>query len=123
MWMKVGGNSGVMMGGGEDVLACHVLSNHRFGWDWDGWKGFHKESDRGRFLVAITGVAMGECTDVKKMCTWREIVKWYRQAAKGETRNPCEVSSFSVRVINNKLKSPQPVGTRYTISAISSSAP
>jgi hypothetical protein len=105
MWMKISGNLGVMTGGGEDVSACRVLSNHGFGWDWDGQTGFREESDGGKVFVAITGVAMDECTDVKK-CARRETVKWYRQAAKGETRNPSEVSGFSVRVVNNELKSP-----------------
>jgi hypothetical protein len=57
-------------------------------------------------LVAISGVAMGECEDVKMACAQREVVKWYRRAAKSELRNPREVSGFSVRVVNNELKSP-----------------
>jgi hypothetical protein len=108
MWMKVCGNSGVMTGGGEDVAACRVLSNHGFESDGDGRNGFHEESDGGRLLVAIMGVAMIECTVVEKMkmCARRGTEKWYRQAAKGEARNPCKVSGFSVHVVNNELKSP-----------------
>jgi hypothetical protein len=108
MWMKVGGNSGVMTGGGEDVAACRVLSNHGFESDWDGRKGFHEESEGGRVLVTISGVAMSECKDVDKkvMCARRETRRWYRQAAKGEARKLRKVSGFSVRVVNNELKSP-----------------
>jgi hypothetical protein len=108
MWMKVCGNSGVMTGGGEDVAACRILSNHGFERDADGRNGFHEESDGGRVLVAIMDVMMGECTDVDKMkvCARRDVKKRYGQAAKGETRNPREVSGFSVCVVNNELKSP-----------------
>jgi hypothetical protein len=97
-----------MTGGGEDVSAWRVLSNHGFESDGDGRKGFREESEGGRVLVAITGVAMSECTDVdkKKTCAQRKIEEWYRQAAKGEARNLRKVSGFSVRVVNNELKSP-----------------